>query len=475
MWVEGAISYPDGALSPLGFVCCLWNDLLKEYPELLYIQTHTTAHSIMTPKNQEHPYDVVTSKGIVTCDHVVHATNAWATQLLPSMRGSLTGFLGNIFTQNPPGMRRKGPGVTFPLGEEGKRSWSVACGGKMLGYVAQQPRKPDRQPGALVFSGGFSYSQSEVVRTFNIFNDSVFDILPLASLLSLFQAIFTGVANVGGEFLNKWSGVVGVTGDALPFVGRLDPTMTYREEELPASNVNDRGDREASSDSYKTAEGAEETPKGKQKGNPQATEAAPPARLASRLAPTLQKRPSNIQGYAESSEDQGIPLQDLEPPNAQPKKGKSPARRVRFREASPVRVQEGVQEDDDMERYREIVAKARVKPGEWIAAGFNSDGMVWAWLCGTALGIMLASTEKFDINERPGRPGDTLDWWFPKELWITPQRLKHNGPWNLVNRVFWFADYKPGVEEIPHRLKRFFQTYFPRKQRHTIYGKRDWV
>jgi len=31
--------------------------------------------------------------------------------------------------------------------------------------------------------------------------------------------------------------------------------------------------------------------------------------------------------------------------------------------------------------------------GEWIAAGFSGEGMVWAWLSGAALGIMIAGSE----------------------------------------------------------------------------------
>lgn len=57
-----------------------------------------------------------------------------------------------------------------------------------------------------------------------------------------------------------------------------------------------------------------------------------------------------------------------------------------------------------------------VPPGEWIAAYFCGDGMVWAWLCGTAVGLMLAGSEDEDLVKEPGRPAGKLSSWFPPEL-----------------------------------------------------------
>lgn len=57
-----------------------------------------------------------------------------------------------------------------------------------------------------------------------------------------------------------------------------------------------------------------------------------------------------------------------------------------------------------------------VAPGEWVAAYFCGDGMVWAWLCGTAVGLMLAGSGDEDLQKEPGRPAGTLTSWFPTEL-----------------------------------------------------------
>ncbi|POS77598.1 hypothetical protein DHEL01_v204015 [Diaporthe helianthi] len=66
----------------------------------------------------------------------------------------------------------------------------------------------------------------------------------------------------------------------------------------------------------------------------------------------------------------------------------------------------------------------KVPPGEWISAYFCGDGMVWAWLCGTALGVMLAGSEDEDLPAEPFRPAGKLADWFPSELYATWDRVK---------------------------------------------------
>lgn len=62
--------------------------------------------------------------------------------------------------------------------------------------------------------------------------------------------------------------------------------------------------------------------------------------------------------------------------------------------------------------------------GEWISAYFTGDGMVWAWLSGTALGIMITGSEEEDLPASPGRPAGKLGDWFPPELLPTVKRLR---------------------------------------------------
>ena len=69
-------------------------------------------------------------------------------------------------------------------------------------------------------------------------------------------------------------------------------------------------------------------------------------------------------------------------------------------------------------------SKGTEDSGEWIAAGWSGEGMVWAWLAGSALGIMIAGREKEELPEVAGRPGGALASWLPEELLVTSKRLR---------------------------------------------------
>ncbi|KAI1269940.1 FAD dependent oxidoreductase [Xylariaceae sp. FL1019] len=70
--------------------------------------------------------------------------------------------------------------------------------------------------------------------------------------------------------------------------------------------------------------------------------------------------------------------------------------------------------------------------GEWVAAGYSGDGMVWAWLSGTAVGLMLNGSENEVITKQPGMLDGRLYDWFPRELEPTAQRLKKANLENLL-------------------------------------------
>lgn len=65
--------------------------------------------------------------------------------------------------------------------------------------------------------------------------------------------------------------------------------------------------------------------------------------------------------------------------------------------------------------FRNQAVSAQDRPSEWISAAYAGDGMAWAFLCGTALGITIAGTAE-DVREaRPGMPAGALGDWFPAD------------------------------------------------------------
>ncbi len=74
--------------------------------------------------------------------------------------------------------------------------------------------------------------------------------------------------------------------------------------------------------------------------------------------------------------------------------------------------------------------------GEWIAAGFNGHGMVWAWLSGTAAAIKMLGKEKDELEKGVGRPGGKLDAWFPADVVaLSEERLRRAELKNLADEV----------------------------------------
>lgn len=298
--VVGAVEYPAGAIWPYRFVTALWRRLLDRFGDSLTIETGTAVESVeVRDGGSRYPYVLSTSRGQILARHVVHATNAFASHLVPGLRGKASGALCHMTAQRP--------GQDFP-GEDGKRSWSVIFN-QGFDYITKRPNVSEKQGGELMVGGGFFQSGKQGMDMFGDYDDSKTDAMTMMHLEGVMPTVFNwGAEAPGRRIIKAWSGIVGFSGDMMPLVGRLDPRLTKRK-------------------------------------------------VASRNG--------------------------------------------------------------------EIVGKSdKVKPGEWIAAYFCGDGMVWAWGCGTAVGIMLAGSEEDDLPQEPGRPAGKLGDWFPPELYASWARVK---------------------------------------------------
>lgn len=318
--VAGAISYPAGAIWPYRFVTSIWKLLLEEFPNQLTIETNTPVHAISASASSSFPlfpYVVETSRGVIRARHIVHATNAFASQLVPGLRSKITGAVAHMSAQKP--------GDFFPA-TTGDRSWSVIYEGG-FDYVTQR----HSSGGDLMLGGGFTRSRKNGLDHIGYYDDGrPVDALTATHVMGVFPAIFMPNWGSGSEVKKIWTGIIGFTGDLIPLVGRLENKLTGRN--LPDRDVRKQGE-----------------------------------------------------------EDKG--------------KGGNPS------------------------------AFQRQEPGEWLAAGFSGEGMVWAWLCGTALGIMMAGSQGDDVPQTPGRPGGKLDSWFPWELLVSMERLESSQVSNLANQI----------------------------------------
>ena len=102
---------------PYRFVTALLSSLLADYSEYFSIETNNPVTEIQTsPAGAGHPYTVYTPRGQIRATQVIHATDAFASNLIPGLTGKLFPVRGHMSAQTP--------GTRFP-GLDGARSWSI--------------------------------------------------------------------------------------------------------------------------------------------------------------------------------------------------------------------------------------------------------------------------------------------------------------------------------------------------------------
>lgn len=225
------------------------------------IFAHTPCTDIRGP-DLTNFYTVVTSRGSIRTRHVVHATNGWASHLLPGMRKSIVPARGVMTAQ----AARPGLGTPLPAkggGElkesapssswTGKRSF-VFYPRSSLGvydYLTQQlpssgPSTLYPQPSAeLMFGGGFAEAPMSEI---GCADDSQYPARTKEYLSTALCRAFS-VKPDGGEdeakevLKSTWSGVLGLSSDELPWVGRIPAQLTGRSS--LASAIESIGGQEA--------------------------------------------------------------------------------------------------------------------------------------------------------------------------------------------------------------------------------------
>ncbi|EXJ94758.1 hypothetical protein A1O1_03156 [Capronia coronata CBS 617.96] len=220
----GAISGPSGAAWPYRFLGCILQRLLDGAQ--LSLETHTVAEDVRrTPPSPsstttataaaaDYPYEVITSRGTIRAKHVIHCTNAHAAHLLPALRGKLWPLRGQMTVQAvPPDFPRVGA----------QRSWS-AIWARGFDYITQSPG----DDGSLYLGGGFLQGGPERDEDIGNTDDSQLSVQSLEHLETVPAKAF--VHGEGSRIVNKWTGIMGFTGDGSPLVGRVGKHVSGRDE-----------------------------------------------------------------------------------------------------------------------------------------------------------------------------------------------------------------------------------------------------
>ncbi|WYZ43749.1 hypothetical protein EsH8_VII_000185 [Colletotrichum jinshuiense] len=221
----GAISYPSGAMWPYRLVTSILHSLLSEFPGQISIETGTMVEGIQAAGNAETPFLLTTCRGDILAAHVIHASDAFASNLVPELKGKLFPIRGHMSAQRP--------GKAFPH-HNGDISWAFV-GKSDYEYVTQRPGFPDMEDGIggeIMVGGGTAHADDGVMGEAGQWGDDRTNYGVAAYLGGILPIAFNqrcwGQDADGSRVKRVWTGCMGFTADALPLVGKLHPSLTKR-------------------------------------------------------------------------------------------------------------------------------------------------------------------------------------------------------------------------------------------------------
>lgn len=210
-------------LWPLKLVTMLYEHAKQRTSEHfdLRIHTHTPVTSItrLSSKglNADLTYILSTPRGSLSCSRVVHATNAYASRLLPSLAGSN----GIIPTRGQVIATRAslGQAPTKTNGWIGNRGYE---------YWFPRSLRPGEETPLVILGGGREASGPQ----FELYVDDDSSINPVVGkeLREFLPAVFGGKSEHGNEPEMEWTGIMGYTTTGDPFVGSVFNLSTGKEE-----------------------------------------------------------------------------------------------------------------------------------------------------------------------------------------------------------------------------------------------------
>ncbi|KAF9233717.1 FAD dependent oxidoreductase [Melanogaster broomeanus] len=179
----------------------------------LTLHTHTPVTSMVkapsTDSAANREYVLSTPRGSITCSRVVHATNAYASHLLPFLagpdgivpaRGQVLATRASVSTKE---IKTNGWG-----GNEGFEYWFP----RPVGDADEKP---------LVILGGGREATSPVFELY-IDDDSTCNPKVGEALRAFLPAVFEGKFDRGSDPEMEWTGIMGYTSTGDPFVGPVD-------------------------------------------------------------------------------------------------------------------------------------------------------------------------------------------------------------------------------------------------------------
>ncbi|KAJ7062699.1 FAD dependent oxidoreductase [Mycena amicta] len=198
-----AYKFPASTLWPYKLVAHLVKVCLEKGMNL---QTWTPVRSTTATETGVDGWEVHTDRGVVRTKKVVYATNAYTGTLLPEFAGPIYPFKGQVSAVVP------------TVAYSGSKNMFKNSYGFVLGdYFMQRP-----SDGILIIGGGRRLVDEKLLRTTD--DSTVLEDITKsqkAVVRTLFGEEKWGKEAVGEGWLTSWTGIMGYSRDALPYVGAL--------------------------------------------------------------------------------------------------------------------------------------------------------------------------------------------------------------------------------------------------------------
>jgi glycine/D-amino acid oxidase-like deaminating enzyme len=218
--VKGAFEYPAGSISAYKFVCGVLKLCLEKG---LNLQTFTPVESVSSTASaeaEETIWTAKTSRGDIKTKKLILATNGYTAHLLPKFLSKIIPLRGQITAHRP------GPKLAQlrPKGLETTYSFIYSNGYEYMIPRPQLPSVPSEFEGDIIIGGGLGALPERGESEFGETDDTVLNPLTTKYLTKCTKRYFgkNWGDDVESERVRKeWSGIMGVTGDGLPFVGEV--------------------------------------------------------------------------------------------------------------------------------------------------------------------------------------------------------------------------------------------------------------
>ncbi|KAF5356189.1 hypothetical protein D9756_004305 [Leucocoprinus leucothites] len=177
--------------------------------------THTPCTNILPPTSANSFYTICTPKGTLHARHVIHATNAWASHLLPGMRGKIIPARGVMTAQ------AARPGLGSSFGTFDYLTQLLPGGGGNGHYPTPA--------GEMMFGGGFMKHDAYLTEI-GVADDSSWN-SNVSNYLSKAMGDYFRVGSKDDDkdtVIANWGGIFAMSSDEKPWVGRVPESITQR-------------------------------------------------------------------------------------------------------------------------------------------------------------------------------------------------------------------------------------------------------